>query len=71
MSPLVSGEILGVSVNTFTADGKYPVQECENLQLPIYKQFSEKRKTFSGFIVPFQDSTSNFEPFETKDHRHS
>ena len=35
MSPLVSGEILGVSVNTLTADGKYPVQECENLQLPI------------------------------------
>ena len=26
MSPLVIGEILGVSVNTLTGDGKYPVQ---------------------------------------------
>ena len=35
MSPLVLGEIFGVFVDTFPADGKYPVEHYENLQLPI------------------------------------
>ena len=35
MSPLVSGEMFGLSVNTLTSNGKYPVQDCENLQFPI------------------------------------
>ena len=47
MSPLVLDEKLGVFVNTLTADGKYPVQVCENLQVPIQMQLSEKRETFS------------------------
>ena len=51
MYPLVLGEILGVFVNTLTADGKYPVQGCENLQLPIQMQLSEKQKTFPQFFV--------------------
>ena len=34
------GEISGVNVNTLTADGKYPDQDCENLQLPIEMQLS-------------------------------
>ena len=38
ISPLVSGEILGLSVNTLTSDGKYTVEGCENLQLPIQMQ---------------------------------
>ena len=71
MSPLVLGEILRVFVNTLTADGKYPVQECQNLQLPIEMQFSEKQKSFSKFFVPFLESTSNFNHFEKKDDCHS
>ena len=71
MSPLVLGEILGAFVNTFNADGKYPVQGSENLQLPIQMQLSEKEKTFSPFFAPFLDSISNFEHFERKDDRHS
>ena len=71
MSPLVLGEMLEVFVNTLPVDGKYPVQGCENLQLPIQMQLSEKRKTFSEFFVPFLDTTSNFEHFERKDDRHS
>ena len=71
MSPLVISEILEVFVNTLTADDKYPVQDCENLQLLIQMQLSEKRKTFSEFFVPFLDSTSNFERFQRKDDRHS
>ena len=71
MSPLAIAEILEVFVNILTADYKYPVQDCENLPLPIQMQLSEKRKTFSEFFVPFLESTSNFERFQRKDGRHS
>ena len=71
MSPLVLGEILGVFINTLTDDAKYPVQDCENLQLPIQMQLSEKRKTFSELFVPYLESTSNFNLFQRKDDRHS
>ena len=71
--PLVLGKILGVFVKTLTADGKYPVQYCENLQLPIQMQLSEKRKTFSPFFFFFQflEYSSNFKHFELKDDGHS
>ena len=42
MSILVIGEVLGVFVNTLTADDKYRVQDCENLLLPIQMQLSKK-----------------------------
>ena len=71
MSSLVLGEILGVFVNTLTADGNYLVPDCENFQLPIQMQLSEKRKTFSQFFVPVLESTSVFKHFEKKDDRHS
>ena len=71
MYPLVLGEILGMFVNALTADGKYPVEGCENFQFPIEMQLSEKQKTFSEIFVPFLDSISNFEHFERKDDRHS
>ena len=35
MSPLVKFEILSLFVNTLTVDDKYPVQDCENLPVPI------------------------------------
>ena len=69
--PIVLGEILGMFVNTLTADGKYPVQGCENLQLPIQMQLSEKRKTFSEFFVSFLESTWKFKHFEKKHDNHS
>ena len=71
MSLLVLVEILGVYVNTFTANAKYPVQDCENLQLKIQIQLSEKRKIFSESFVPFLESTSNFKHFGKKDDLHS
>ena len=71
MSPLELGKILGVFLNTFTSDGKYLVQGCENLQLPIQMQISEKQKPFSEVFLTFLDSTSNFEHFERKDDPHS
>ena len=71
MSPLALGEILEVFVNTLIPDGKSPVQHCENLQLPIQMQLSEKRKTVSQFFAPFLESPSNFKCFEKKDNCHS
>ena len=40
MFALVLGEILVVFVNTLTANGVYPVQDCESLRLPIQMQLS-------------------------------
>ena len=70
MSPLVLGDILGVFVKTLTGDGMYPVQCCENLQLPIQMQLSDEQKNFSQFFVPFLKSSSNFKHFEQKDDCH-
>ena len=52
-----------VFVSRLTADGKYPAKDCENLQLSIQMQLSEKQKTFSEFFVPFLASTSNLKYF--------
>ena len=71
MSPLVLGKILGVFVNTLTAEGKYPVEDWENLQLSIQMQLSWKWKGFSEFSVLFLEFTSNFKHFEKKDDCHS
>ena len=64
MCPLVLGEILEVFVNTFTADAKYPVQDCENLLLPIEMQLSEEP---NAFFVPVLESTSKFKHSGKKD----
>ena len=66
MSPLVLRQISGVFVNTLTGNDKYPVQDSENLPLPIQPQFSQKRKNFSEFFVPFLESASNFKYFIRK-----
>ena len=71
MSQLVLGELLAVFVNTLTTDGKYSVQDCENLQLPIEMKLSEKRKRFSQFFVRFHQSTSNIKHIEKEDYCHS
>ena len=53
MSPLVFSEMLGVLVNRLTTDGKYPVQDIENLQLPIQMQLSENQKLCLKFLFHF------------------
>ena len=40
ISPLLKFEILGVFVNTLTADDKYPVRDWENLQFRNEMQLS-------------------------------
>ena len=51
ISPLVLREILGIFVNTLTVDGKYPVQDCKNLQLSIQMKLSQKRTALSQFFL--------------------
>ena len=64
-------EILKVFVNTLIATDKYPVQHCENFQLQIQMQFSEKRQIFFRFFASFLKSTSNFQHYDQKDNFHS
>ena len=56
-----------VFVNTLAADCKYRGQYCENFQLPIQMQLSEKRKAFSQFFVHCLETTSIFKHFEKND----
>ena len=52
-SPLMLGEVLVVFVNRLTADGKYPVHDYENLQLPTQMELPEKGKLFLNFLFHF------------------
>ena len=40
ISPWLKFEIIGLFANTWTADYKYPVMDCENLPFPIQIQLS-------------------------------
>ena len=70
-SPWLKFEIIGLFANTWTADYKYPVTDCENLSFLIQIQLSEKQNIFSEFLIQLMESRSNFEHFETKEDRHS
>ena len=37
------------------ANGKYPVQDCENLELPIQMQLSQKQNIFLNFLIRFRN----------------
>ena len=63
--------MLGVFRNTLTANDKYPVRDCVNFSSLIQMQVSLKPTIYSGFFVPFLESTSNFKHFEKKDDRHT
>ena len=52
---LVICNILGLFVNTLTADDKYSLLKKDNLTQTIQMQLSEKQKTFSEFFVHFQN----------------
>ena len=70
-SPWLNFCIIGLFVNTWTADHKYPVPDCENLPLPIQIQLSQEQKTFSRFFIQFMESPSSFEDFQKKEDPHS
>ena len=58
-------------LNSLSAYGKYPLDDWENLPLPIQMEFSEKQKSFSEFFLRFLKSTSNFKFLEEKVDGHS
>ena len=69
-SLLLTCHILGLLVNTFAANEKYPVPYWENLAIPIQMQLSQKRKTFSQFFAEFVKYAINFRYLEKKDDPH-
>ena len=71
ISPWMKFEIIGFFFNTWTADYKYRVLDCENLPFRIQIQLSWKQKTLSGFFIPFMESPSNFKHFLKKEDSYS
>ena len=71
ISPLLKFENIGVFLNTWTADYKYSVPDCENLQFLIQMKLSSKPKTFTELFLQLIESKSNFKHFQKKDDRHS
>ena len=63
-------DIIGLFGNTWSADYKYPVPDCESLPFPIRVQLSEKEKTSSWIFVPFMESSANFIYFQKKENSH-
>ena len=51
MSSLVLRKVLVVFIKRLTPDGMYPVQDCENLQIPIQMRLSQKN--FLNFLFNF------------------
>ena len=60
-------KILGLFVNTLTANDKYSLLKRGNLTEPIQMQLSNKQKISSNFFWYIFKSRSNFEHFDKKD----
>ena len=65
-SPLLIFELLGIFIETLTADHKYSVCYIWNLQLLYPMQLSKKLKTFSQFFSPSLKPSSSFKHFKKK-----
>ena len=63
---LVRSKILGLFVNTLTAEYMYSGRNMETLTQQVQTPLSLKQKTFSGFLIAFLKSTWNGEHFEKK-----
>ena len=66
MSVLVRCKILGLFVNTLTAEYTYSGRNMLTLTQQVQTPLSLKKKTFSGFFIAFLKSTINGEHFEKK-----
>ena len=65
-SALLKFEILGLFVNTLTADDKYSRQNVQNFQQQLQTALSQKQKIFPVTFIAFIKATSNLEHFEKK-----
>ena len=66
MSALVRSKILGLFVNTLTAEYKYSRRNMQTLTQQVQKPLSLKQKTFSWFLFSFLKSTWNGEHSQKK-----
>ena len=66
-SALVRPKILGLFVNTFTAESTYARRNMETFTQQVQTPISLKQKTFSGFFIAFLKSTWNGEHFQKKE----
>ena len=63
MSPLVRSKILGLFVNTLTAEYTYSGRNIQTFTQQVQTPLSLKQKIFSGFFIAFLKSTWNGEHF--------
>ena len=65
-SALVRSKILGLFVNTLTAEYTYSRRNMQTLMQQVQTPLSLKQKTFSGLFIAFLKSTWNGENFQKK-----
>ena len=65
-SLLVRSEILGLFVNTLTAEYKYSCRVMHTPRQQLQMSLPLKQKTFSGFFMAFLKSTWNLKHFQKK-----
>ena len=65
-SALVRSKILGLFVNTLTAEYTYSRRNIETFKQQVQTPLSLKEKTFSRFFIAFLKSTWNKEHFQKK-----
>ena len=65
-SVLVRSKILGLFVNTFTAESTYSGRNMQTFTQQVQTPLSLKQKIFSGFFIAFPKSTWNGEHFQKK-----
>ena len=63
---LVKSKILGLFVNTLTAEYMYSGRNIQTFTQQVQTPLSLKQKTFSKFFIAFLKSTWNGEHFEKK-----
>ena len=66
-SALVRSKILGLFVNTLTAEYTYSRRNMQTFTQHILTPLSLKQKTFSVFFIAFLKSTWNREHFQEKE----
>ena len=63
---LVRSKILGLFVNTMTAEYTYSRRNVQTFTQQVQTPLSLKEKTFTGFFIAFLKSTWNGEHFQKK-----
>ena len=66
-SALVRSKILGLFVNTLTAEYMYSGRNMQTFTQQVQTPLTLKQKTFSGFFIAFHKSTWNGEHFTEKE----